>query len=113
LSELLFLLVSCAGLIEQSLEPMWDPNDQRRSPWRCRLCLKDFTSKGNARRHVETMHCDAPSLACHICHKVLKNKNSHSNHMIIIHGLNRGSRLRTLPQPPVADSIADDASQFE
>jgi len=98
-----------SGLIEESLEPLLtDPNDQRRSsaPWRCRLCLKDFMSKGNARRHVETMHCETPSLACTICHKVLKNKNSHSNHMIIIHGLNRGSRLKTLRQPSF-DPIGD------
>jgi 5-methylcytosine-specific restriction endonuclease McrA len=85
----------CAGLIEENLEP----TDQRRSPWRCRLCLKEFTSKGNARRHVETMHCETPSLTCALCHKVLKNKNSHSNHMIIIHGLNRGSRMKPLRQP--------------
>jgi len=66
-----------------------DPAD-RRSPWRCLLCTKDFASRRNAYRHVETMHTLTPTLQCEVCHKTLKNKNSHTNHMILMHGRHRG-----------------------
>ena len=32
--------------------------------WRCLVCGKDFQKKSNGKRHVETMHCEAPSYKC-------------------------------------------------
>ena len=54
--------------------------------WMCIICKKYFLTKGNGARHIETIHCETPSLECEICGKVLKNKNSYQNHMFIIHG---------------------------
>ncbi|XP_023339232.1 protein tramtrack, beta isoform isoform X11 [Eurytemora carolleeae] len=80
------------GLYEENLVQV-DPND-RKSPWRCLLCIKDFASKSNAMRHIETLHTATPTLQCNVCQRMLKNKNSLSNHMIIIHGQNKGVRTQ-------------------
>ena len=80
------------GLYEENLVQV-DPND-RKSPWRCLLCIKDFASKSNTMRHIETLHTATPTLQCNICQRMLKNKNSLSNHMIIIHGQNKGVRTQ-------------------
>jgi len=68
-----------------------DPYNKK-SPWNCLLCGKEFQCKGNGRRHVETMHYETPSLTCTICGNILKNKNSYQNHMTIVHGHNKGVR---------------------
>jgi len=68
-----------------------NPADKKSSV-SCTICGKEFTSRGNARRHVETIHFETPSLECPQCGKMLKNKNSFSNHMTLIHGHNKGIR---------------------
>jgi len=60
--------------------------EEGRSAWKCLVCGKDFLTKGNVGRHIETMHYEAPTLECEVCCKVLKNKNSYQNHMYIVHG---------------------------
>jgi len=60
--------------------------EEGRSAWKCLICGKDFLTKGNVGRHIETMHYEAPTLECEVCGKVLKNKNSYQNHMYIVHG---------------------------
>jgi len=60
-----------------------------KTAWRCLVCGKDFLDKSNARRHIRTMHYEAPMFECEICGKVLKNKNSYQNHISITHGIKR------------------------
>jgi len=60
-----------------------------RTAWRCLVCGKDFPHKHNGKRHVETMHYEAPSYECEVCGKVLKNKNSYQNHISITHGIKK------------------------
>ena len=59
--------------------------------WRCLVCGKDFQKKSNGKRHVETMHCEAPSYKCDICGNVLKNKNTYENHISVTHGIKKRS----------------------
>ena len=54
--------------------------------WRCLCCGKEFGTRSSCRRHVETLHYATPSQDCQLCGKILKNKNSHQNHMIMVHG---------------------------
>ena len=63
------------------------------SVWRCLACGKDFPSRGNGKRHVETLHLEAPQFTCHLCDKVLKNKNSYQNHLNLMHGIKKRSRI--------------------
>ena len=60
-----------------------------RTAWRCLVCGKDFPHKSNGKRHVETMHYEAPSYECEVCGKVLKNKNTYQNHISITHGIKK------------------------
>ena len=57
--------------------------------WRCLLCGKDFPIKSNGKRHVQTMHFEAPTYECEVCGKVLKNKNSYQNHISVTHGIKK------------------------
>lgn len=63
------------------------------SVWRCLACGKDFPSRGNGKRHVETLHLEAPQFTCHLCDRVLKNKNSYQNHLNLMHGIKKRSRI--------------------
>ena len=57
--------------------------------WRCVLCGKEFPHKCSGRRHIETVHYEAPSYECEVCGKVLKNKNTYQNHLNITHGIQK------------------------
>ena len=53
----------------------------------CRVCEKDFSSKGVAKRHIISVHHNAHmNLQCKLCPAVLKNKNSLGSHMRKTHG---------------------------
>jgi len=56
-----------------------------KSSWRCLDCGKDYKSKGDASRHVEAHHVNHPGLACNICLKILKNRESLRSHMTHVH----------------------------
>jgi len=56
-----------------------------RSSWRCMDCGKDYKSKADASRHVEAHHVNHPGLACNICLKILKNRESLRSHMTNVH----------------------------
>jgi len=56
-----------------------------RSSWRCMDCGKDYNSKADASRHVEAHHVNHPGLACNICLKILKNRESLRSHMTNVH----------------------------
>merc|ERR1711915_49556 len=77
-----------------------DPADKK-SAWRCLMCGKDYQNKPNCRRHVDTQHFDAPPVNCDLCGKTLKNQNSFQNHMVIVHGHNKGSRKSNYNQDPL------------
>ena len=64
-------------------------DDCGRIVWKCVYCGRHFNSKGNCRRHVETIHLEAPAWECEICHKVLKNKNVYQNHLNLTHGVKK------------------------
>jgi len=64
-------------------------SEDGRTAWRCLVCGKDFPHKHNGKRHVETMHYEAPSYECEVCGKVLKNKNSYQKHISITHGIKK------------------------
>ena len=68
-----------------------DPNDKK-SPWKCNVCGKEFLSKFNCKRHIETTHYQTIALGCEVCGKVFKNKNSYQTHLVLIHGHNKGLR---------------------
>ena len=89
----------CLGDIEEFLIQA-DPNDKK-SAWRCLICGKDYQNKPNCRRHIETQHFDAPSVKCDICGKTLKNQNSYQNHMVIVHGHNKGARKNNFSHDPL------------
>ena len=82
-----------AGSINELLVPI--TTEEGKAAWKCLLCCKDFLTKGNGGRHIETMHYDAPSLECELCGKVLKNKNSYQNHMYIVHGQKKRGKQAT------------------
>ena len=60
-----------------------------KTAWRCLACGKDFPIKSNGKRHVQTMHFEAPNYECEVCGKVLKNKNSYQNHISMTHGIKK------------------------
>ena len=64
-------------------------SEDGKTAWRCLACGKDFRDKSNGRRHVKTMHYEAPAFECEVCGKVLKNKNTYQNHISITHGIKR------------------------
>jgi len=72
------------GEIDEKCEPVMTQDGGR--AWRCLCCGKEFGAKSSCTRHIETLHYATPSLNCELCGKVLKNKNSHQNHMIMVHG---------------------------
>jgi len=90
---------STKGDVEEYLIQV-DPSDKK-SAWRCLMCGKDYQNKPNCRRHIETQHFDAPSVKCDICGKTLKNQNSYQNHMVIVHGHNKGARKNNYSLDPL------------
>ena len=60
-----------------------------KSAWKCLVCGKEFPHKHNGKRHIETMHYEAPSYECEVCGKVLKNINTYQNHISITHGIKK------------------------
>ena len=66
-------------------------SEDGKTAWRCLVCGKDFLNKSNGKRHVQTMHFEAPNYECEVCGKVLKNKNSYQNHISITHGIKKRS----------------------
>jgi len=72
------------GEIDEKCEPVMTLEGGR--GWRCLCCGKEFGTRSSCRRHVETLHYATPSQDCQLCGKILKNKNSHQNHMIMVHG---------------------------
>jgi len=72
------------GEIDEKCEPVMTLEGGR--GWRCLCCGKEFGTRSSCRRHVETLHYATPSQGCQLCGKILKNKNSHQNHMIMVHG---------------------------
>ena len=62
--------------------------------WKCVLCTKEFPHKCSGRRHIETVHFDAPTYKCDVCGKVLKNKNTYQNHLNITHGIQKRPGLK-------------------
>ena len=73
-----------SGEIDEKCEPIMTLDGGR--GWRCLCCGKEFGTRSSCRRHVETLHYATPSQDCQLCGKILKNKNSHQNHMIMVHG---------------------------
>ena len=78
------LLDHISGEIDEKCEQVLTQDGGR--AWRCLCCGKEFGAKSSCTRHIETLHYATPSLNCELCGKVLKNKNSHQNHMIMVHG---------------------------
>ena len=82
-------VASFAGLEE--LERLIAPHMARtldtlgRSVWRCLDCLKEFKLKGDMSRHVEAFHITHPGLACHVCEKMLKTRESLRSHINNVH----------------------------
>ena len=72
------------GEIDEKCEPVITLDGGR--GWRCVCCGKEFGTRSSCRRHVETLHYVPPRQDCELCGKILKNKNSHQNHMIMVHG---------------------------
>jgi len=66
-------------------------SEDGKTAWRCLVCGKDFLIKSNGKRHVQTMHFEAPNYECEVCGKVLKNKNSYQNHISVTHGIKKRS----------------------
>ena len=64
-------------------------DDSGKIVWRCIGCGKDFPNKSNSRRHVETIHFEAPAYECEVCGKILKNKNVYQNHLNLSHGIKK------------------------
>ena len=67
-----------------------------KTAWRCLVCGKDFPHKHNGKRHIETMHYEAPSYECEVCGKVLKNINTYQNHISITHGIKKRAGNKNL-----------------
>ena len=65
------------------------------------MCGKDFQNRPNCRRHIETQHFETPSVKCDVCGKTLKNQNSYQNHMVIVHGHNKGARKNNYSHDPL------------
>ncbi len=55
--------------------------DSYASTWNCQICLKPFSQKGNARRHIETTHQDHQGITCPCCHNKYKNLTVLKVHM--------------------------------
>ena len=88
---MVFLFSGVSQSVEEMLVETVDA--QGCAVWRCLACGKDFPSRGNGKRHVETLHLEAPNFTCNLCDRVLKNKNSYQNHLNLMHGIKKRSRF--------------------
>ena len=52
--------------------------------WICKLCEESSSSRLAIRRHAE-IHIEGMSFACHICSKILSNRNNLNIHISRIH----------------------------
>ena len=53
--------------------------------WKCKVCGKTETHKGNIREHVERNHLEGMFHACHLCSKTFKNRPALQQHISNIH----------------------------
>jgi len=60
-----------------------------KTAWKCLVCGKNFSHKHHGKRHIETVHCEAPSYECEVCGSILKNKNSYQKHISVTHGIKK------------------------
>jgi len=51
----------------------------------CLICNKEASTKGNLKKHIESMHMDESPVACNICGRYFKNKNTLQNHFSLTH----------------------------
>ena len=49
--------------------------------WHCLNCNKTSGNKSNLKRHIESMHIQAPVFQCEICKKLCKTRNNRDKHM--------------------------------
>ena len=82
-NDIMFILGAIQDMLAEAV------SKDGKTAWRCLECGKDFPYKHTGKRHVETMHCEAPSYECEVCGKVLKNINSYQNHISITHGIKK------------------------
>ena len=52
----------------------------------CQICHKAFGTKGNARRHVESVHKNKRYAQCPICAKAFGSKKCLTGHIKSVHG---------------------------
>jgi len=55
------------------------------SGFMCLICNKVSSTKGNLKKHVESMHTEDQTQNCKHCGKKFKNKNTLQNHVSLHH----------------------------
>jgi len=51
----------------------------------CLVCQKEASTKGNLKKHIESMHMEEDPVACNVCGKIFKNRNTLQNHISLTH----------------------------
>lgn len=51
--------------------------------FRCDICYRTFTTKGNLSRHFQAAHVGGVKFPCHICGKEFKRKEDRNTHLRI------------------------------
>ena len=58
---------------------------QKRNPFKCEICDKEFKNKNGLRSHFNGVHNLMKDFQCNICQKVFTFENKLAKHMKIVH----------------------------
>ena len=68
--------------------------------FKCLMCAKEFTQKGNARSHFKQFHSGVqePPAVCHVCGKRFnRGKRNRNEHLRVVHGITQAMMRQMNP----------------
>ena len=61
----------------------------------CDICVKEFSSNGDLRRHIQTVHNDCKCHPCNFCGKCFKDRSNLNAHVSTLHGEKKLSKCNS------------------
>jgi len=74
---------------EEGIVPLTEEGAENSGKMQCLKCFMTFSHLSSAKRHYRNRHLNSETVTCKFCKRILKNKDSLSEHVRTIHGISK------------------------